>query len=642
MKTEADHIFVHENSQPVASAIIACLQGQGCRVYTTGDLSGAMEDIEKTNLTMILIDGDAGSAQAVMGKVKSLFPAVPVVVMVSPAGSAEIMHTMRNDASDFILKPVNPAAIELARFRARRLIHLQQELKTAQTLAAIHVPPAQEEQVETERFVAVRQIVDKMSQFMVQLNKDVQGGIQFFNEMPYFVAIHDRYSKVVAANPVYMDLLGKKIGKDSWEIYRGKRASRRTCPVGRTLASGNVLTTRAVVQYLSGARVPVIVRTAPIYNNDGEIELILEVFAGTKEIERMAAEIKTTHQRYEQLFDAVPSYIAVLDRRYRVTAINKRFRGAFGNQVGKRFSTIFIQGKTAMQNSPIRQTLQDGLPHQAEMILTTQAGDQYSVLAWTSPIFTPAGKLIQILVIFLDITELRHLRDNLSSLGMMMGTVSHSLKGSLTGLDAALYLIDTGFYRDKPAKIEEGLDVAKLVIDRIRKLVFDILYYTKDRGLELEQVHVSEFCEDILVHTDQRIRGANIRFDHDFKQAFGVFEIDPGLLRSALTNILENAMEACIEDPTDRGHVIEFTVTAERNYVMFDIRDNGIGMHPDQIKQSFSPFYSTKGKRGTGLGLFITNKVIQKHGGRLTVNSEPGKGSQFQIRLPRSIAGVAR
>ena len=642
MKTVTDHIFVHANDLQNASAVIACLEDQGCRVFTTDDLNGLFQGGEKTNLTLTLVDMEVDNAQEVIHTIKSKFPTVPVVAMVGPDRSAEALQNMPDDISDVILKPVDPAAIETARFRARRLGRLQQELKTAQMHSESLTSHSLAEQIATERFVVVRQIVDKMSQFMTQLNKDVQGGIQFFNEMPYFVAIHDRNATVLAANPVYTELLGKKIGKNSWEIYRGKRASRRTCPVGRTLTSGNVLTTRAVVQYLSGARVPVIVRTAPIYNNDGGIELILEVFAGTKEIERMASEIKTTQQRYEQLFDAVPSYIAVLDRRYRVTAINRRFREAFGNQIGKRFSSIFIPGKRTKQYSPIRQTLTDGLPHQAEMILTTQAGDQYSVLAWTSPIFTPAGKLIQILVIFLDITELRHLRDNLSSLGMMMGTVSHSLKGSLTGLDAAMYLIDKGFYRDTPAKIEEGLDVAKLVIERIRKLVFDILYYAKDRGLELEQVAVIQFCEDILVHTDQRIRGADIRYEHDFRDAFGEFEVDPGLLRSALTNLLENAMEACIEDPSDRQHVIEFRVTAERNYVMFDIRDNGIGMHPDQIKHSFSPFYSTKGKRGTGLGLFITNKVIQKHGGRLTVTSEPGKGSQFQVRLPRSIAGVAR
>ena len=87
---------------------------------------------------------------------------------------------------------------------------------------------------------------------------------------------------------------------------------------------------------------------------------------------------------------------------------------------------------------------------------------------------------------FMDISELRRMQGNLSALGLMIGTISHSLKGCLTGLDASLYLIETGFYRNKPARIEEGIDVTKLMIDRIRKLVLDILYYSKERELKLE------------------------------------------------------------------------------------------------------------------------------------------------------------
>ncbi|MBU2547366.1 MAG: PAS domain S-box protein, partial [Proteobacteria bacterium] len=78
---------------------------------------------------------------------------------------------------------------------------------------------------------------------------------------------------------------------------------------------------------------------------------------------------------------------------------------------------------------------------------------------------------------FMDITRLRDMQHNLSSLGLMLGITSHSLRNCLTGLDAALYLIDSGFYQDKAARIEEGLDTAKLMIDRLRKLVFHVLYY---------------------------------------------------------------------------------------------------------------------------------------------------------------------
>ncbi len=603
-------------------------------------------DLAKDNslpedVALALVDGDETEAAAWVRQLRRLVPGMRLVVAAQAATMERVFSAFRTLADDFLIKPVCPLAVELALHRAGRREGASSPTEDAAATASVD-PATMAEQLDTERLVTARQIVEKIALLMTRLVRDVQGGIRYFNEMPTFYAIHSRSGEVLAANPIYTEILGRRIGSRSWEIYSGKRASWDKCPVGKTIRSGSVMTLPAVVRYHSGARVPVVVHTAPIYSNDGEIELVLEVFAGTREIERLGAEIKTTQQRFEQLFDAVPNYIAVLDRRYRITAANRRFREEFGNHIGQRFFTALMTDDAARKDSPIRQTLKDGQPHQAEMTLTTAGGRQYTLLAWTAPIFTPAGKLIQILMILLDITELRSLQDNLSTLGMMMGVVSHNLKGSLTGLDAAFYQIDSGFYRNQAAKIEEGLEVGKLITDRIRKLVRDILYYAKDRELELETVNARRFAVELLSGISQRIRGSAVALHTEMPMHGGEFEIDAPRLRSALVNIMENALDACMEDSSPREHEIRFSVRAERNYVLFEIADNGIGMGPEQLQRMFTPFYSTKGKRGTGLGMFIASQVVQKHGGQLQVESDPGRGTRFAVYLPRRIAGVAR
>jgi PAS domain S-box-containing protein len=244
-----------------------------------------------------------------------------------------------------------------------------------------------------------------------------------------------------------------------------------------------------------------------------------------------------------------------------------------------------------------------------------------------------------VLAYFMDISELRRMQGNLSALGLMIGTISHSLKGCLTGLDASLYLIETGFYRNKPARIEEGIDVTKLMIDRIRKLILDILYYSKERELKLETVEVWSFAKDLAESMGSRIRAANISFETDFSKKAGKFRIDPNILRTALVNILENAMEACIGDSRTRTHRIKFLARGDDNQVILEISDNGPGMDEDQIHRIFQLFYSSKGSKGTGIGLFITRKVIQQHGGWVTVESKPGIGARFIITLPRDHTG---
>ncbi len=236
---------------------------------------------------------------------------------------------------------------------------------------------------------------------------------------------------------------------------------------------------------------------------------------------------------------------------------------------------------------------------------------------------------------FMDITARRDMKHNLASLGLMIGAVSHSLRGCLTGLDAGMYLIETGFYRDRPARIEEGLDASKLMVDRLKKLVYDVLYYVKERELEKEKVDVCRFANDVAAHVETRMRGANIKLSCDYSPDLGEFEIDPDLLSTALLNILENAMEAIIEETDIKEHEIYVRITPEGDFISFDVSDNGPGMDKDQLKDAFTMFYSSKGKKGTGLGLFITKKVIQQHGGSISVDSEPGQGAHFHIRLPR-------
>ena len=238
---------------------------------------------------------------------------------------------------------------------------------------------------------------------------------------------------------------------------------------------------------------------------------------------------------------------------------------------------------------------------------------------------------------FMDITELRKMQGNLSSLGLMVGTISHSLRGCLTGLNASLYLIESGFYRNKPAHIEEGLDVTKLMADRIRKLVLDILYYSKERDLQLEEVKVWQFVKEVAVYLENRIRAADIEFITDFSAAVGTMAIDTEAIRSGLINILENALEACIEDTRNIDHRIRFDALVDKSLVHFTVSDNGPGIDKEQAGKMFQLFGSTKGKRGTGIGLFVTRKAILKHGGKITFDSNTNEGAKFHIVLPRRV-----
>ncbi|HSO17849.1 MAG TPA: HAMP domain-containing sensor histidine kinase, partial [Desulfosarcina sp.] len=183
--------------------------------------------------------------------------------------------------------------------------------------------------------------------------------------------------------------------------------------------------------------------------------------------------------------------------------------------------------------------------------------------------------------------------------------------------------------------IEEGLDLCKLMVDRIRKLVLDILYYAKERDLEFEEVEVWQFAREVVILIENRIKAAHITFDTVVAKGSGGFVIDPEVIRAALINILENAMEACIEDTRTIDHWIRFSTTHDDAHVYFEIADNGPGIAAKEADRIFQLFSSSKGKSGTGIGLFVTRKVILQHGGTISVDSDLGQGAVFRIALPR-------
>ncbi len=233
------------------------------------------------------------------------------------------------------------------------------------------------------------------------------------------------------------------------------------------------------------------------------------------------------------------------------------------------------------------------------------------------------------------VREKTQLQDHLSSLGLMIGSISHSIKSLLTGLDGGMYLLESGFSKQDQDQVKDGWDVIKVMVEKIRKLVLDILYYAKDRDLSWERMDVLSFAEDVARAVEAKTKELGIEFVKRFDAAVGEVEIDAGYVHSALMNIIENAIDACLKDTAKADHIIEFIVRQDHRHVIFDVSDNGIGMELATIEKLFTPFFSTKGRKGTGLGLFISNKIIEKHGGEILVKSIVNQGTRFSVRIPK-------
>jgi len=352
--------------------------------------------------------------------------------------------------------------------------------------------------------------------------------------------------------------------------------------------------------------------------------------------ERLAFQTKNVEQ--PQLFDLLPGYVTVHNADYLITSANRRFREDFGfDPASEAHCYALVRGRSApCEDCPVTLTFDNGKSHQCELSYKTPSGKDCHLFAWTTPLRESTDKVGAVMLMATDISPILDMRDHLSSLGLMIGSVSHSIKGLLTGLDGGVYMLDKGFAKEDPNQMGEGLDIVKMMVGRIKNMVLDVLYYAKERELALAPVKVKDFAEETAAVVRPRTASAGIDLRCELAQGLDEleFHVDPDQLRAALVNILDNAVDACRENTGQPHPEIGFRVHLDNDDVIFVVEDNGVGMREEVQSQIFTLFFSSKATQGTGIGLFMTRKIIRQHGGEIRVTSQPGEGTCFQIRIP--------
>jgi signal transduction histidine kinase len=173
-------------------------------------------------------------------------------------------------------------------------------------------------------------------------------------------------------------------------------------------------------------------------------------------------------------------------------------------------------------------------------------------------------------------------------------------------------------------------------IGRTSNLVMDLLSYSKERQPEFEVCLPNQIADDVCALLQDKAREHNVKLVKHFDDSIGEVSMDPNSLHEVLLNLMSNAVDACLfDEDTAKNHQVDLkTVHEKDNVIKFEVRDNGVGMEEEVIKMLFTSFFSTKGHRGTGLGLMVTRKLIEEHNGTIKVKSEPGKGTTVIVRMP--------
>ena len=218
----------------------------------------------------------------------------------------------------------------------------------------------------------------------------------------------------------------------------------------------------------------------------------------------------------------------------------------------------------------------------------------------------------------------------LATVGETIASLAHCIKNVLSGINAGTFFINDAIGKDNMAGVKKGWEIADSNMKFLSDLVLNMLSFARDRKPALQATDINRLCNEVvkLVSEQAREREVEVAVEPDEKLA--KVSLDSVGLRRCLLNLVGNAVDACAEK---KGKVT-VAVSGSNGKVRIAVQDTGSGISPENLKKLFTVFFSTKGNRGTGLGLPVSKKIIEEHGGKLEVDSQLNKGTTFTIVLP--------
>lgn len=222
--------------------------------------------------------------------------------------------------------------------------------------------------------------------------------------------------------------------------------------------------------------------------------------------------------------------------------------------------------------------------------------------------------------------------ERLAAVGQTVASLSHSIKNILQGMRGGSDVVELGLRKKNLDVIGKGWDIVRRNQEKIYALTLNMLQYSKQRQPELEMTQLMPMFQDLAGLVQAQFDAKRVALITDVEQGLPPVPMEASGLHQAVLNLLNNALDAC---ESDVGAV---TLACRYDELDQDVKiivtDNGIGMNRAQKMQLFQPFHSTKGYGGTGLGLVVTKKIVEEHGGEITVQSKAKRGTTFTISLP--------
>jgi len=402
-----------------------------------------------------------------------------------------------------------------------------------------------------------------------------------------------------------------------------------------------------------GSRVPIELVVHPKYDSEGNLQYYFAFITDITERKRMQEDLRRysyhleelveertsklseSEAKFRGLYDSIRDGILANDVSGRIYECNRAFENMVGYSLEElrkmKWQDITPKHYLKLEEGIVRdQMLERGFSGYVEKEYIRKDGSKVPVEVSGSVVEGTEGKRDTIWCVIRDITERKKMQEGLlksqrfAAIGETAAMVGHDLRNPLQGMAGAVYNLKT----EEESKLsKEGREMLQLIeegIGRSDKIISDLLEYSRELHLELSETNVKSITKDALekVKIPKGIRVANSTKNEP------TIALDLEKMRRVFLNLTLNAVDAM-----PKGGTLTIASTRSGDNIHITFKDTGEGMTTETLAKIWSPLFTTKAK-GMGFGLAIAKRLVEAHGGSISVETKLGKGSTFTVTLP--------
>lgn len=224
--------------------------------------------------------------------------------------------------------------------------------------------------------------------------------------------------------------------------------------------------------------------------------------------------------------------------------------------------------------------------------------------------------------------------ERMAAVGQTVASMSHAIKNVAGGLEGGMFVLEKGLELDNREYLSQGWEMVRRDVERVKELALDLLDYAKPVTLNPQDGDPNEPARQVFHLMAPKAEAAGVEMVLALDESLPAMRIDQKAIHECLTNLVSNALDACMDRRDGMKKVTLRTTDGGGMSVRYEVTDTGNGIAPEILARIFNSFFTTKGSRGTGIGLMATKKLVKEMGGSIMASSGQEQGATFMVTIP--------